>query len=428
MARTVGDSRLDSRAARDRLPVGKVHWKTITPKLLHLGYRRKRKNEAGTWTVRHYLGLDAGGVGRYSTSTLGAADDYADADGQSILSYAEAQRVALAMNPAARRSGSITVGDVMADYVAWLYIHKTIARQVERRVQMYIQPIFGHVRVADLTTDDLNKWRDSIALSPAPVRTATGAPRNSRELRTKDQKRARKVTANNILQVLKTALNRAFDAGLVDDDKAWRRVKPFGKVTAARARFLTVEEAQRLINAADPASGFRDMVHAALITGCRYGELCRLRVEDFHNGKVAVRESKSGKPRWVRLNEEGRAFFEKNTLGRAGSEVLLPRHRATGLDKPWGFNQQLAFMAKACERARLDPPITFHGLRHTWASLAIMAGVPLMVVADNMGHVNTKMVEQHYGHLAQTYMDDAIMAGAPRFGAVEKTNVSALRK
>ena len=57
-----------------------------------------------------------------------------------------------------------------------------------------------------------------------------------------------------------------------------------------------------------------------------------------------------------------------------------------------------------------------------------MAGVPLMVVADNMGHVNTKMVEQHYGHLAQTYMDDAIMAGAPRFGAVEKTNVSALRK
>jgi hypothetical protein len=43
---------------------------------------------------------------------------------------------------------------------------------------------------------------------------------------------------------------------------------------------------------------------------------------------------------------------------------------------------------------------SFHALRHTWASLAVMGGVPLLVVAKNLGHVDTRMVEKHYGHLA----------------------------
>jgi integrase len=43
---------------------------------------------------------------------------------------------------------------------------------------------------------------------------------------------------------------------------------------------------------------------------------------------------------------------------------------------------------------------SFHILRHTWASLAIMAGAPLMVVARNLGHAAKRMVERHYGHLA----------------------------
>ena len=52
-------------------------------------------------------------------------------------------------------------------------------------------------------------------------------------------------------------------------------------------------------------------------------------------------------------------------------------------------------MAEACKRAGIDPPMSFHGLRHTWASLAVMAGTPLFVVARALGHTNTKMVEKH---------------------------------
>ena len=50
---------------------------------------------------------------------------------------------------------------------------------------------------------------------------------------------------------------------------------------------------------------------AALQTGARYGELCRLNVSDFNidAGTVAIRMSKSGKSRHVVLTDEGVSFF-----------------------------------------------------------------------------------------------------------------------
>jgi hypothetical protein len=45
-----------------------------------------------------------------------------------------------------------------------------------------------------------------------------------------------------------------------------------------------------------------------------------------------------------------------------------------------------------------------------------MNAVPLIIVGRNLGHKDTRMVEKHYGHLAPSYIVDAIRAGAPRFG------------
>src|SRR5262249_43433367 len=81
----------------------------------------------------------------------------------------------------------------------------------------------------------------------------------------------------------------------------------------------------------------------------------------------------------------------------------------------------------ASKRAKLDPPISFHGLRHTYASLALMNGVPMQVVSENLGHSDTRMVERHYGHLAPSHKRDAIRAGAARFGVVAASHVPPLR-
>ena len=85
-------------------------------------------------------------------------------------------------------------------------------------------------------------------------------------------------------------------------------------------------------------------------------------------------------------------------------------------------------MLDACKRARIDPPVGFHQLRHTWASLSVMNGMPLMVVAKNLGHSDTRMVEKHYGHLAPSFIADAIRAGAPRFGITAPSKVQTIKK
>jgi integrase len=156
-----------------------------------------------------------------------------------------------------------------------------------------------------------------------------------------------------------------------------------------------------------------------------YGELIRLEICDFNPdaATLAIRQSKSGKPRHVVLTEEGAAFFCQQTAGRSGHELMF-RHGDGGA---WQKSEQARPMAQACDRGKIQPAISFHILRHTWASHAVMNGVPLLVVAKNLGHVDTRMVEKHYGHLAPSFVSDAIRAGAPRYRVKQDKRVVPLR-
>jgi integrase len=185
---------------------------------------------------------------------------------------------------------------------------------------------------------------------------------------------------------------------------------------------LAIDECRRLINTSQ--GEFRDLVQAALLTGCRFGELAALEVRDFNAdaGTLHIRTSKSGKGRHVVLNDEGIEFFEAIIAGRLGAEVLL-RKSDRGR---WMKSNQARPMVEACARAKIEPAANFHCLRHTYASHAVMAGAPLMVVARNLGHADTRMVEKHYGHLSATYVADAIRAAAPRFGIVGDRRVAAI--
>src|SRR5262249_50030522 len=55
-----------------------------------------------------------------------------------------------------------------------------------------------------------------------------------------------------------------------------------------------------------------------------------------------------------------------------------------------------------------------------------MNGAPLMVVAAALGHVDTRMVEKHYGHLSPRYTADTIRRAAPKFGIKSAGNVRPL--
>jgi len=325
---------------------------------------------------------------------------------------------------AAGKTKPLTVADAIESYIEFLETNRKSGREGRYAADAFILPTLGKVEIDALTTDQIRTWHAKVAKAPARIRTKPGRKQQFKDNSSDpEQARRRKSSANRILTVLKGALNRAWRDGKVTSDSAWRRVEPFESVESARIRYLSIAEATRLINASAP--DFRRIVQGALETGARYGELCALTVSDFNSdsGTVTIRQSKAGKPRHVILTDDGAVFFASITAGRAGSEFLFVKENGDS----WLPSHQAAPMAEANARAAIDPPLNFHGLRHTWASLAVMNGVPLLVVAKNLGHTDTRMVEKHYGHLAPSFVADAIRAGAPRFPAIQSDNVTPLK-
>jgi integrase len=422
MARTVRDANLEKREARRRLPArGKPHYR-VMQEGLHIGYR-KLKTGVGNWVVRHYVGDQ-----RYEIETIGPADDNSDADGIKILNFSQAQAKARELmveraNQAAGKTGPLTVKGAVDAYIEFLEAKRKSAQFSRYAANAFILPELGEIEVKDLTKDQIESWHHGLAKAGARIRVKKGDEQRFKEISDPEEhQRRRRSTANRILTVLKAALNRAWREEKVPSDTAWRAVEPFKGVDAARVRYLEVAEATRLLNASE--EDFRRLARGALESGARYGELTRLQVADFsHNsGTVAIRKSKSSKSRHIHLTEDGAAFFRSITAGRSSTAFMFLKDSG----EPWKKDHQKDPMREACERATIDPPMGFHGLRHTWASRAVMNGVPLMVVAKNLGHSDTRMVEKHYGHLAPSYVADAIRAGAPRFGTAEPSNVAAL--
>ena len=435
MTRTMRSAKLDSRSARSKLSSKpEPYWIALSPGH-SMGYYKPPQG-AGTWRARRYLPETR----TLKKTALGTADDYQDADGAQVLSFSQAQVKAsewflvlareanLADLGEAVASGPYTVKDAVTDYL----------RNAERRgmkglkittqtANAHILPALGAVEVSKLSKRRIEEWHLALAEAPrrktGKLRTEGAAVAYLDAPSTEDEKRARKDTANRILTVLRAALNLALRENKVGEPAVWRKVEPFKGVGASRVRFLNAEEQIRILNACDLPE-FRDLVRAALFTGCRYGELTRLQVKDFNitAGTVFISESKSGKPRHVFLSDEGRDWFAGQAAGRAAQSLILVREnvkrttrKAAHPGSGWADHDQKYYMALACKAAGIEP-LGFHELRHTYASALVNAGVPLAYVASQLGHVDIAMVQKHYGHLCPSAMADAIRAAAPRLG------------
>jgi integrase len=414
MARTLRDSKLDAREARLRLRVrGKPFWRLLEPGL-HLGYRRLA-GRPGSWCLRKYAGDQ-----QYVVEALGTvADDYGTADGVTVMTFAQAQRAVLDRKP--KPDGPLTVRQAIENYLEFLQAHRKTADDARQTAKALILPTLGDVALVDLTTERLRKWLNHLATTPRRLRASKGKMRLDTASDDPEILRRRRATANRILVVLRAALNRAFKEGKTPSDAAWRRVEPFRGVDHTRLRFLSADESRRLVNASQ--GGFRQIVQAALWTGCRYGELVALTVSDFDRdgGTLLIPTSKSGKARRVWLNAEAQQSFARWCFGRNGSDVLLLRD--DGLR--WGRDHQHMPMREACAAARIVPPISFHILRHSHASHLAMRGTPLAVIAEQLGHSDQRMT-QRYSHLAKSYVADTIRQNALTLGVEPDSKVATL--
>ena len=278
MAQKARDSRLEKRSNRLKLKLGERHFKILDTGVA-LCYRRTSESY-GTWSVRLVLAN-----GRYRLEALGTADDHIEANGQTVLSFGEAQAKALARHKQLQRDGGIvkgpfTVGQAVEHYVEWFRVHRRAVATTEANIKAHILPKWKDLEVAELTSKQIKAWHSALANKPARKRTKLGASLAYREApKDDDAKRSRKSTANRILTILKAILNKAYEDELVATSEAWKKVKPFEDVDEPIVRFLNTDEGKRLLNACAP--DLRVLVKAALYTGSRYSELTGATVADY---------------------------------------------------------------------------------------------------------------------------------------------------
>ena len=450
MPRPTLDAPLTTRAARARLKTRhQCYWRGLSAGAA-LGYRKGPRG--GSWLVRV---TDLSARGGYRQHAIGVADDVLKPDGMKVLDYRQAETTArnwiarhnrfaagLEPEPALEPAAPYTVANAMSDYMAD-YVRRggKAVSQTGAAINAHIVPKLRHHMAVLLTRQQIRGWHQALAETPPRLRVKAGSAPQTRPIMPSDPEtlRRRRSTVNRVLIILKAALNHSREEGQISGrNYAWSAVKAFREADKIKIRYLQQDEIVRLINAC--TSDFRALVTGALFTGCRYGELAALQVSDcdLQASTIRIGRSKSGKPRHVYLNHEGGAFFDQTTIGRAGDAPIFKRDgvikNATRTQSgvtarlTWGKSDQFRQIRAACVIAKITPPISFHELRHTYASRLAAAGVSMRVIADQLGHSYTRMTERHYAHIAPSYVAETVRRAFGKLGVMQPRNLVPLMR
>ncbi len=351
-------------------------WDTLTP---GLGVRVRTSGFRGY--VFHQRGQ--GGARRVSLGPV------------ALKTVAEARRECLAIQLDGGAAGSGTgprPGDgipLFRDYVAdpWMAECRgrwkpATRRFVESLLRCQLLPEFGRLRLDRIAPADVDAWFE---------RCSATAPGN----------------ANKALALLRQVMNHAVAGGLVAANPARRtRTNPRPRLT----RFLSADEIVRLHQALDecvagrPAwEGQAEIIRLLLHTGCRRGEIKDLKWSEVDGDALRLADGKTG-PRTVHLSAEARAVVDRQRRG--SGPFVFPSPGDPG--RPHG--KDLALWPRVRDRAGLEG-VRLHDLRHTYASQAVMKGVPLPVVARLLGHSHVRMT-MRYAHVG----DREVVAAAERIG------------
>jgi integrase len=209
-------------------------------------------------------------------------------------------------------------------------------------------------------------------------------------------------TTNRVVIVLRHIFNLARKwrvPGVGENPTAGINLAPDVK----RERFLSIEEAQRLIASIelDENQVAAKAIMLMLLTGARRNEITHARWDylDWEKRTLLVPVAKSGKPRTIALNVT--AIELLRSIPRLDLNPYILPSPVTGEPSPSLFFP----WQRIRTRAEL-PDLRLHDLRHSFASFLVNKGVSLYVVQGLLGHAHTKYT-QRYAHLTSDTLRDA---------------------
>ena len=251
-------------------------------------------------------------------------------------------------------------------YLPWSESCKLSARTDGFHVRVIVA-FFGDMSMRDISQIHVEKFKHDRINTPLWTK-ATRKP----------------ATVNRALAVLSRMFSLAREHGYINSNPV-SRVRRM-REDNQRIRYLTEEEQARLL---DVLSGSREwlrpVVVFALNTGMRMGEIASLSWQqvDFERGVISVRRTKTGKDRFIPINEEARELLIELYRIRRGERVFaeMSRRQTTCISNTF---------ARTVEQAGIED-FHFHDLRHTAGTRMGETGADLVTIAAVLGHSDLTM-------------------------------------
>ncbi|MEN6442002.1 MAG: tyrosine-type recombinase/integrase [Syntrophobacter sp.] len=288
-----------------------------------------------------------------------------------------------------KKIDALTFSELWKEYAKWAEVNRKSFKAETSRYNQHIKPVLGKTPVTEINPFQLEKLKSDLhkkELSPQTIK--------------------------HVLVLIRQALNQGVSLGLWKGENPVKQVK-IPRPNNKRERFLTSEEAVKLLNELGKISPqLRGMALLSLNTGLRAGEIFGLRWNhiNLEDGIITLVDPKSGQAQKAFMNQTAKAMLSGRAEGKTPEEFVFKDR----------FGDQIREVSDTFERtvealnlnAGIDKKdrthrVTFHTLRHTFASWLALEGTPILTIKELLRHSSLTMTER-YAHLIPDVKKQAV--------------------
>lgn len=274
-------------------------------------------------------------------------------------------------------------------YLEWAATSKTKGGRDDRLMcKKHLIPRLGDKRLDQIGTLDLERMKSELA-------KAGYAPS----------------TVKHMLVIVRQLYNRMRLWGIYQGANPVQGVK-MPTLNNQRERFLSTDEADKLLDAlARRSQQLHDMALLSLHTGMRAGEIFALRAGDvdFKNELIHIADPKNKKPRKAYMTAAVKDILQARIDEEKEKQALV---------FPSETGEKIEFLSKSFKRTvdeiglnkgvdDIRQRVTFHALRHTFASWLALQGETIQTISELLGHSSLQMT-MRYAHLSPDHRKAAI--------------------
>jgi integrase len=276
------------------------------------------------------------------------------------------------------RKKILTFADLAKRYLEWAAENKRDGGAHDQtRYDKHLEKRLGNKRLDEISAFDLERVKSELTkdkLSPATVK--------------------------HCLVIVRQMFNKAIAWGLYKGMNPVKGVK-LPTLQNQRERFLSYEEAGTLLKTlADRSPIVHDMALLSLHTGMRAGEIFSLRCHDIdlRHELISIMDPKNKTPRRAHMTKAVKEMFARRVVDLGPDDLLFTQRNGnpfTEMPDIFGIVADELFNEGVKDRRQR---VTFHSLRHSFASWLALQGESLVTIRELMGHKSFAMT-QRYAHL-----------------------------